>query len=840
MSVPEMLTSQGDQEDSVRVIAALQPEVFDLKNRIAGMSQGEIGDKPEEITRWRSVQSMPKFSGDDKVFKDFDFKLHQLVRPVIGFEKFLDWIKDSDVEPDAQKMAEYKYETGYPVEYLNDQLYGLLSMLAEGSALQTVMNVAEAHNVRGVQSWYRMTREASGKTGARLKRLSDKVHRPKQITDYKGALVQLTAWDTSLKELVKVEGQGLSELTKITTLSNMVPEDLMRDIDKDKSLTKFEDIWNYVTEQVEVRKHWSTQKKRDPNAMDVDMAEKEETQENFECQPCDQELDTLKGGGNQVFQGYCGYCNIWGHKRAFCKKRQADLAKGGKGKEGKGKDGKGQEQGKGQWQSQSSWQQAPKGGWQPGGWQIKGGGKGKSGGKHGGKGFGGPGKGFGATMYNIDGDDGSWSNAYGGGWGSSGAVSNGFFGCLIESDDESDGDEELCMITDDDNPEQTSVISTENENSDAHKMFGDFRSSSFKFFGDFLSSQQGRPFEVVSANGETFKFDQAGKEVVSPTISFQRATESPMTCISTCTSSRITSSPTFTALSEFPKAKEEVEKMLVFDLLEYGDDEVIGGDVELPLNGVDEVCDNKDFRPELDAGVLGHKLTEDNLLDPVPVVGVMPENPVDKLIESNLMALKSLFVPVSQECDEGGGSNDSFCSTSDLEVEQESRDVQRARQVSEAFLPEDPDGSNGDSLPLLTKPGLENAINSQDAIRQTPKAKPMKSASIVRRGRWRHKNNLSKLNQRSGEFEKGVPGKEFEKFTIGELKTIVDKSAEIGNLVNESVPQEQSPGLKLERRDEDRHGWMDQELDLSLWDDEEGASSSDLLGFSWRSDPQTW
>ena len=387
MSAPEMLTPLSQLEDYVRVITALQHEVYELKNRIAGMpqggmSQGGSGDKPEEITRWRSVQSMPKFSGDDKVFKDFDFKLHQLVRPVIGFEKFLDWIKDSDVEPDTQMLAQYKYETGHPVEYLNDQLYGLLSMLAEGSALQTVMNVAEAHNVRGVQSWYRMTREASGKTGARLKRLSDKVHRPKQITDYKSALVQLTAWDTSLKELVKVEGQGLSELTKITTLSNMVPEDLMRDIDKDKNLTKFEDIWNYVTEQVEVRKHWSTQKKRDPNAMDVDMAEKDETDENLECQPCDQELDTLKGGGNQVF--YCGYCNIWGHKRAFCKKRQADLAKGGKGKDGKGKDGKGQEQGKGQWQSQSSWQQAPKGGWQPGGWQIKGGGKGKNGGKQGG------------------------------------------------------------------------------------------------------------------------------------------------------------------------------------------------------------------------------------------------------------------------------------------------------------------------------------------------------------------------------------------------------------------------------------------------------------------------
>ena len=36
----------------------------------------------------------------------------------------------------------------------------------------------------------------------------------------------------------------------------------------------------------------------------------------------------------------------------------------------------------------------------------------------------------------------------------------------------------------------------------------------------------------------------------------------------------------------------------------------------------------------------------------------------------------------------------------------------------------------------------------------------------------------------------------------------------------------------------DPHAWMDS--DMLLWDDEEAASPSDLLGFSWRSDPQTW
>ena len=43
---------------------------------------------------------------------------------------------------------------------------------------------------------------------------------------------------------------------------------------------------------------------------------------------CDEPLDTFNGGGKGGgFQGYCGYCNAWAHKRADCKKRLADQAK---------------------------------------------------------------------------------------------------------------------------------------------------------------------------------------------------------------------------------------------------------------------------------------------------------------------------------------------------------------------------------------------------------------------------------------------------------------------------------------------------------------------------------
>ena len=56
------------------------------------------------------------------------------------------------------------------------------------------------------------------------------------ITDYKLALAQLIKWDSDLKELAKLEGQELSAITKRTVLKNMIPADLQRDLEKDRSL----------------------------------------------------------------------------------------------------------------------------------------------------------------------------------------------------------------------------------------------------------------------------------------------------------------------------------------------------------------------------------------------------------------------------------------------------------------------------------------------------------------------------------------------------------------------------------------------------------------------------
>ena len=191
---PELLTEATQTPDMVRIFNELKMEVFQLRGAMNQMSQTMAGTHQQqqgrdgELTRWRTLQQLGKFNGDEKSFKDFDFKLHQFVRQVPMFEKFLDWVRQSDVEPNHEAMQHYKAETGCQLEYLNDQLYGVLSMVTEGNALNVVMNVVDYYDLRGAMAWHRLTRDATGKTGARLKRLADAVHRPKAITNYGDAL----------------------------------------------------------------------------------------------------------------------------------------------------------------------------------------------------------------------------------------------------------------------------------------------------------------------------------------------------------------------------------------------------------------------------------------------------------------------------------------------------------------------------------------------------------------------------------------------------------------------------------------------------------------------------
>ena len=70
------------------VISSLQGEVAALKSQIPGHG----GNKKSLIDN-KALTQVPFFSGDEKTFTDFEFKLQQFVQPYQRFEETLDWIE---------------------------------------------------------------------------------------------------------------------------------------------------------------------------------------------------------------------------------------------------------------------------------------------------------------------------------------------------------------------------------------------------------------------------------------------------------------------------------------------------------------------------------------------------------------------------------------------------------------------------------------------------------------------------------------------------------------------------------------------------------------------------
>ena len=111
-------------------------------------------------------------------------------------------------------------------------------------------------------------------------RVADKVHNPAPITTYATAEKQLIEWDTNIKELAKIEKQEISDMSKRTILRRMLPQDLMKDVKRDRTLTSWKQTWDFVMSQFPLRKHWNgnSKAKKGPNDMEVDAAEEEDAE----------------------------------------------------------------------------------------------------------------------------------------------------------------------------------------------------------------------------------------------------------------------------------------------------------------------------------------------------------------------------------------------------------------------------------------------------------------------------------------------------------------------------------------------------------------------------------
>ena len=136
-----------------------------------------------------------------------------------------------------------------------------------------------------------------------MERLADKVQHPKPFKDYKDGLAQLTRWESDCRVLEKLEGQPLSNLTKPTTLKSMLPADLLRNLERDRGLKTYAEAWEFILDQVPLRKDWRSSGNKGRDDMDVDAAEQEPPEDCPVCERTsggdDDKLNTMKGGASK-------------------------------------------------------------------------------------------------------------------------------------------------------------------------------------------------------------------------------------------------------------------------------------------------------------------------------------------------------------------------------------------------------------------------------------------------------------------------------------------------------------------------------------------------------------
>ena len=327
------LTSNSNMSDVVSVLDKVYVEMNAQTQKILAL-EGQLKDAKErkherkDLKESRAFQSLATWCGGEKTFVDWEFKLQQFVRSYKGFEEYLERVKRQDEELTLIKLtekakAESRADPEVDILWYDEQLYSILSLKSEGTALSTVKNKREDKGTRGANSWHKLTREVAGKTGVRLERLADAVHKPKTIVSYKDCEKRLIDWENDRQELEKLEGQGISDLTLRTILKGMIPPDLVRDLERDSGLKKWDAAWKFVLEQAPLRRDLGLKMGKD--GLDAANLEGEKYEDpwaagadgNWECPPClDQEALTMKGGqkgGGGSFQGYCNHCGAWGH-----------------------------------------------------------------------------------------------------------------------------------------------------------------------------------------------------------------------------------------------------------------------------------------------------------------------------------------------------------------------------------------------------------------------------------------------------------------------------------------------------------------------------------------------
>jgi len=377
-----------------------------IKKMLASLENKE--KRPRILTEKKSFLKLDNYDGKIETFEDWKFHAECFFgeegkhwRDLLDAVDKLPTGSDEELNEVWQRFA----GMGHDMEYINTQMYNVLSMNLRGKALGSIKNLRTKTESHGLAAWWKIGRESNMMTGNKMQGLVGKVYGPKRAKTYAEVFSKIDEWDGYVKLFEESkEGQKLCDATKIFSLRQLVPEALEMDIVRNGNLDTYLKVRNYITEQVNIRKDLKNSS-QGPIPMELDLAAKkvlnamidggespaadESKEKNGDdgeeeepvCPPCGESsgTDALsqifsmmkgrfggKGGddggkGNQKFKGNCSGCGKYGHRVRDC--WHADGKGKGQGQKGDPK-GKGRDQGKSNWNNNNNNWQWP--------WAVKG------------------------------------------------------------------------------------------------------------------------------------------------------------------------------------------------------------------------------------------------------------------------------------------------------------------------------------------------------------------------------------------------------------------------------------------------------------------------------------
>ena len=124
----------------------------------------------------------------------------------------------------------------------------------------------------GILGWCKLQQDCDSLTAQRLQGLANRVYQPKRCKQYADVSAAIEEWEMHAASLARAEGLAdgkLTEITKMYSIKQLVPEELEKDIVKaSTTLDTYDKVKGYIVEQVAVRRDVKNASKG-PVAMDI-------------------------------------------------------------------------------------------------------------------------------------------------------------------------------------------------------------------------------------------------------------------------------------------------------------------------------------------------------------------------------------------------------------------------------------------------------------------------------------------------------------------------------------------------------------------------------------------